>query len=260
MIPIDRREFLKSITLAGAAIFTAPLLDAIEADAETPQFPGCVMAAYRREWQTLYAEHDGHAYRLTVDGFASSFEHMTWREVYDATDDRGIVANLESIELLGLSDDWRDGVLEQPCEHGRSLKAFRRLGGEPREDGESPTWGEVLAETDPDLRDFIEANADNYDMPGNLDALDDNCRDWYDRVGPMHTPEGEAYQEVVELLETLEQEDGDVAAAARDCFEIIEGSCPGNDFHAVYVKSHEDLAILRELLHAAGHPVNIMVC
>lgn len=260
MIPIDRREFLKSITLAGAAIFTAPLLDAIEADAVAPRFPGYVMAAYRKDWRTLYAEDDGHGYRLTVGGPASAFEHMTWREVYDINDDDGVVDSLERLEELGLCDRWQNGILDDPCKDAKLLKAYERKGGEPREDGTPLTWGDVLAEVEPDLRDFIEAYADICDIPTKASELDDNCDDWYDRVGPMNTPEGEAYQEVIELLESLEQEDETVAEAARACFEIIEGSSPGNDFHAVYVHTYEDLGILRELLLATGYKVNIKVC
>lgn len=260
MIPLHRRDFLRSLTLAGAALFSGKLLDAIELDATQPRYPGVVMGPLNKSWRTLYAEHDGHAYRLTVDAPASAFEHMTWREVYDANGDReDFVGNLELIDDLGLSDSWRDDLLEQACEDEKQLRAFARKGGEPREDGEPPTWGDVLAVTDRDLRRFIETHAGSWGTPRKAAELDDNCPDWHDRVGPMHTPEGEAYLEVVELLESLEQEDDAVAKAARDCFEIIEGSSPGNDFHAVYVHSHEDLAILRELLRVAGHDVNIEV-
>lgn len=257
MIPHDRRSFLRNLVLAGAAVFTARQLRAIEADAASPKYPGYVGGPCRKSWHTLYAEAEGDGYRLTVGGFASELESMTWNEVYDAAGDYEHVRALEKLDSLGL-DGERDNLGELECEDAGALELYARKGGEPNDDGSPLTWAEVIAVTDPKLSDYLDEYADS-DVPRSLADLDEPCDDWYDRVGPMHTPEGKAYLEVVEILEAIEGEDEGLWEAAQQCFTITEGSAPGNDFHGVHVNSREDLGILRRILHASGQKVNIRV-
>lgn len=257
MIPHDRRSFLRNLLLGGAAVFTARHLRAIELDAVSPKHPGYVGGPYRKSWQTLCAEDEGNGYRLTVGGFASEFETMTWREVYDDAGDDEHVEALEKLDQLGL-DGERDNLGELECEDAGALELYARKGGEPKDDGSPPTWAEVIAVTDRRLANYLDEYADS-DVPRSLADLDEPCDDWYDRVGPMHTPEGKAYREVVEILEAIEGEDEDLWKAAQQCFTIVDGACPGNDFHGVYVNSREDLGILRRILHASGQKVNIRV-
>jgi hypothetical protein len=257
MIPHDRRSFLRNIVLAGAAVFTARHLRAIELDAISPKYPNYVGGPYRKSWETLYAELEREGYRLTVGGFGSDFETMTWREVYEERDEDEHIEALEKLGRLGL-DGERDNLDELECEDASALANYARKGGEPNNDGSPLTWAEVIAVTDSDLSDYLDEYA-NTDVPRSLSSLDDDCDDWYDRVGPMHTPEGKAYREVVDILQAIEDEDEGLWEAAQQCFTIIEGSAPGNDFHGVYVNSREDLGILRRILHAAGQKVNIRV-
>lgn len=257
MIPHDRRSFLRNLVHAGAAVFTARHLKAIELDAVAPKYPGYVGGPCRKSWQTLHAELQEDGYRLTVGGFASDFETMTWREVYESRDEEEHIEALEKLDSLGL-DGERDNLGELECEDAEVLGLYARKGGEPNADGSPPTWAEVIAVTDPELADYLDEYA-NTGACASVSELDEDCDDWHDLVGPMHTPEGEAYREVIEILDAIEDADEDLWEAARECLTFIEGSAPGNDFHGVYVNSREDLGILRRILHASGQKVNIRV-
>lgn len=181
---------------------------------------------------------------------------MTWREVLEKTDQEGFIDVLERLKELGL-DGEAYNLADLTCRDDASLAAFADAGGEAA-DPDRPTWEEVLAVTDVDIVDTLEDFGRG--GPSSVGDLDERCDDWYDRVGPFQSPEGEAYLEVTELLDSIQEVDSDLYDAARDCFEIIEGSAPGNDFHGVYVNSREDLGILRRILHAADIKVNILVC
>lgn len=253
MIPHDRRQFLRNLALGGAAVFTARHLRLIEADAAEPR-SDYVCGPYRKSWRTLYAELGEDGYRLTVGGFASEFETMTWREVLDRSGGEEHIEAIERLDELGLDGQW-DEALEQDCEDEAMLRKFAAAGGEAANG--VPTWGEVWDKLEPELADFIRDHSGS--DPRSVAELDENCDDWYDRVGAMSSPEGEAYQEVVELLDSVESEGEAFAEAVRGCLTIIEGSAPGNDFHGVFVNSREDLGILRRLLHVTGHKMNIKV-
>lgn len=256
MLPQSRREFLKSLTLAGAAVFTARHLKAIELDATQPKDPQVVVGPYRKSWRDLYAEHEGSSgYRLTVDQPASNFQGMTWQEVIDTQWDHPQLKHLRKLESLGLEGKW-DDLDWTECDHTPSLEAFAKAGGIPENEGEPPTWKEVINLIEPDLAHDLETSG----YPTSLAGLDEPCDDWYDRVSPFKSPEGKAYEEICELLQSIENTDHDLYDAAQRCFSLIEGSGPGNSFHGVYVKTREDLGILRRLLHAAGEKVNILVC
>lgn len=254
MIPHDRRSFLRNLALGGAAVFTARHLRLIEADAAEPRYPGYVGGPYRKSWETLYAELGEDGYRLTTGGFASEFDTMTWWQVLDCNGNDEYVEVLQRLDELGLDGQWYD-ALDSECEDDAMLAKFSAAGGEAEEG--APTWGEVWDKLEPETSDFIRDNSCN--GPRSLAELDEACDDWYDRVGPMSSPEGEAYQEVIELLRSVEREGEEFAEALRGCLTIIEGSAPGNDFHGVFVNSLEDLGILRRLLHVTGHKVNIKV-
>jgi len=254
MIPQDRRSFLRTLTYGTVAVFTARHLRLIEADAEQPRYPGWVGGPHRKSWRTLYAELGEDGYRLSVGGFVSEFDTMTWHEVYDCNDDDERIDALTKLDKHGLDGEW-DGALEMTCDNAELLAAFANAGGEAAEAG-APTWGEVWDLLDPDLSWHLREGLDG---PRRLAELDDLCDDWYDRVGPMSSPEGKAYQEIVELIDSVESEGEEFAEALRGCLTIIEGSCPGNDFHGVFVNSLEDLGIFRRLLHVTGHKVNIKV-
>lgn len=260
MIPHDRRAFLRNLTLAGVAVFTARHLKAIEIDATQPKDPKVVVGPYRKSWNDLYAIDEGSCgYRLSLSEPDDDYKGMTWREVLEAgsSDDEERLDVLLKLDELGL-----DGSLEElnniTCDSEKHLKAFAKAGVEPEDPQEGPSWKEVLEVTDPDMAYVIANWYCRY--PTTVADLDDICDDWYDRVGAFSTPEGEAYLEVVELLESIKHTDDELYDAARDCFDIIEGSSPGNDFHGVYVKTRQDLGILRRILHAAGEKINIIVC
>ena len=256
MIPQSRREFLKNLTYAGAAVFTARHLKAIEIDAINPKDLGVVIGPYCKSWRDLYAEDDGSAYRLTVDAPASAFEGMTWREVFDANGEDGMVRAIE--RLIELKIEYRYHKLEDlRCDNDELLAAFAAAGGVAADASRPPTWRGVLELLEPDLIDAVDES--NCARLGEVDDLDEICRDWYDRISPFSSPEGKAYRQVVELLDSIKTVDDGLYDAASDCFDIVEGSAPGNDFHGVYVKTREDLGILRRIFHAAGIKVNILV-
>ena len=256
MIPQSRRDFLRSLTLSGAAVFTARHLNLIELDATTPKDPGIVVGPYRRSWRDLYATDSADGYRLSVEPPSDDFKGMTWREVLEARSDYDSIRAIERFNELGI--DYRyDYAIDEVCDNDDLLAAFAAAGGKAADASESPTWKEVLELAEPKLIESL----NKYD-PRNIrqvDGLDEICGDWYDRVSPFKTPEGKAYLEVVELLESINDVDGELYDAARDCFDIIEGAAPGNDFHCVFVQSRENLGILRRILHAADIKVNILV-
>jgi hypothetical protein len=258
MLSPSRREFLKSLTLAGAAVFTASHLKAIDLDLTSPKDPKVVVGPYKKTWSTLYAkcaEPDGYILSLTEPD--DDFRGMTWREVFDNTNLDHVIEALEKLKELSLDGDVEE-LSNIICEDEASLKAFAAAGGEAKDSSEGPTWREVFELTDAELTNTLEEWCSSY--PTRLAELDEVCDDWYDRVGPFSTPQGEAYLEVTELLETIGSDDSDLGDAARECFEIIEGAGPGSDYHGVHVKSREDLAVLRRLLHASGEKVNIVIC
>ena len=256
MIPQSRRDFLKNLTLAGAAVFTARHIKAIELDATEPKDPGIIVGPYRKSWQDLYAEESGDGYRLSVNPPNDDFQGMTWREVFEANGQDDLADAIERFNELQI--DYSYSPLEKlECDNDELLAAFAAAGGTAADPSEPPNWREVLELLEPDLIQAVdEAPCGSLSRVNDLDEI---CYDWYDRVGPFHTPEGEAYLEVVELLDSIKEVDDDLYDAARDCFEIIEGSAPGNDYHGVYVQSRENLGILRRILHAADIKVNILV-
>jgi hypothetical protein len=258
MLSQSRREFLKSLTLAGVAVFTSSHLKAIDLDLTSPKDPKVVVGPYQKSWKTIYArstEPDG--YLLSLSEPDDDFDGMTWREIFEANSDYDIIKILERLDKLGLDGDA--GNLEHvACEDETWLKRFAKKGGTAADPSDGPTWQEVFETVEPRFLDDIEEVSQQGIRY--LRELDEVCDDWYDRVGPFGTPEGEAYLEVTELLDTIEATDSELGDAARECFEIIEGSSPGNDFHGVLVKTREDLGVLRRLLHASGEEVNIIVC
>ncbi len=258
MLSQSRREFLKSLTMAGAAVFTASQLKAIDLDLTSPKDPNVVVGPYRRSWRTIYArstEPDG--YLLSLSEPDDDFKGMTWRQVLDENGDDDTIDTLERLHKLGLDGDGQD-LDSMGCDDDAWLAKFAKEGGEAESPGEGPTWREVIETVDPEFWNAIEDL--NEQSISRLSELDEVCDDWYDRIGVFHTPEGKAYLEVSELLTSLDELDEEAADAARECFEIIEGAGPGSDFHGVIVRSREDLAVLRRLLHAAGEKVNIVVC
>lgn len=258
MIPLDRRSFLKTLTYAGVAVFAAHHLRAIDQDLTNPLDPKVVVGPYRKTWTTLYAESESEGYRITFEDFASNFDenYMTWREVLKSCQEDEHLDVLKRLDALDYND-WANG-LEYACEHEPLLQTYYKKTKTKPDAANPPTWEEVLDVTDRDVVSYIRDHAcTNY--PQKFSELSDACSDWPDYVGPMNTPEGMAYQEIRELLDTVEACDSELGEAARECVEFTEGSGPGCDFHGVYVKTREDLGILRRILHATGQKVNIMV-
>ena len=257
MIPQSRRQFLKTLTFGGVAVFTAKHLKEIERDAIEPKIPDVVLGFYEKTWADLYAAQNDYndGYRLTLDTPANEFNGMTWREVFNANDEDEVIKVLERLEKLGLDGKARH-LEDETCYDEEVLAAFAAAGG-VAEDPDWPNWEEVLSVTEPNI---IETFAPyKYSELGRLSDIDEICSDWYDRVSPFRTPAGKAYLEVVDLLESIKKVDGDLYDAALGCCEIVEGAGPGNGFHGVFVNSREDLGILRGILHAADIPVNILI-
>lgn len=259
----NRREFLQSLTLGGAAIFTPGWLDKLAAECALDSPPAVVMAdGLSREITLVALEQEGGHFWLGLGASPYVETAPSWRDVLGWER----VETIERAHAAGFFDERGHYDINDQIEGDVALEAYESENpgvdiDDP--DLELPTWKTWLASRKPRFTEE-ELHQMEFGRCPHPDTLDEPCDDADLLSCPQsyddeHNPGGAAYREISELLERIDEDEPRVSEAARACFTLIEGGNPGSDCQYVHVNSRADLGILREIFAAGGWPVEIII-
>lgn len=252
----DRREFLKSLTLGGIALFTADwfkLVDETKAASGGKQLPAWPSDAIQSGHDVLNAVwHSGEGYALYLNG--TPYDEpptRTYREKLEAAGEYEVIRALEKLgtgKYEGIDDV---DLLDEEAEGGREDETWREYIGR-----RAPKFLETL--------EYIEAEglpASSYKLDDDIDSESDEgfVTDWCRN----NAPEAAATGYLSGLLQSLRAEKDKVDigdAIEAEGLRFIDGACPGNDtLVCAYANDYDTLCSLQRVLNALGRDCRIVI-
>jgi hypothetical protein len=237
-----RRDFIKSFTVGGIALFTADWFAAVQAREPVPptfRLPAHVNDPIPDDHQVINAVwNDGTGYILYLNGTPyDEPPKITLREKLIEECEEGVCEVVDEFNGKYGFYIWDLEELEQEIDADQVEQLNKDGGSYTFEAGE--TWREFLEREDGDLLADVDSSADEWGS-GVLHKLDDNI-DWDEHEAWLtdwcrnQSPEADALGYVEGLFDVLELESADgVELPAGDESELkgieyIDGACPGND-------------------------------
>jgi hypothetical protein len=237
-----RRDFLKTFTVGGIALFTADWFAAVQAREPVPptfRLPAHVNDPIPDDHQVINAVwNDGTGYILYLNGTPyGEPPKITLREKLIEECEEGVCEVVDEFNGKYSFYIWDLEELEQEIDADQVEQLNKDGGSYTFEAGE--TWREFLEREDGDLLADVDSSADEWGY-GVLHKLDDNI-DWDEHEAWLtdwcrnQSPEADALGYVEGLFDVLELEGEEgVELPAGDESELkgieyIDGACPGND-------------------------------
>ena len=237
-----RRDFIKSFTVGGIALFTADWFAAVQARQPVPptfRLPAHVNDPIPDNHQVINAVwNNGTGYILYLNGTPyGEPPEITLREKLIEEGEAGVCVVVDAFRGKYGQFIWDLEDLEQVIDADQVEQLNKDGGSYTFEAGE--TWREFLEREDGDLLVDVDSSADEWGSCV-LHKLDDNI-DWDEHEGWLtdwcrnQSPEADALGYVEGLFDVLELESADgVELPAGDESELkgieyIDGACPGND-------------------------------
>ncbi len=237
-----RRDFLKTFTVGGIALFTADWFAAVQAREPAPptfRLPAHVNDPIPDDHQVINAVwNDGTGYILYLNGTPyGEPPKITLREKLIEECEEGVCEVVDEFNGKYGFYIWDLEDLEQEIDADQVEQLNKDGGAYTFEAGE--TWRDFIGRHDWQLLEDVESSVDEWGSRV-LHKLDDNI-DWDEHEAWLtdwcrnQSPEADALGYVEGLFDVLELESADgVELPAGDESELkgieyIDGACPGND-------------------------------
>ena len=237
-----RRDFLKTFTVGGIALFTADWFAAVQAREPVPptfRLPAHVNDPIPDDHQVINAVwNDGTGYILYLNGTPyGEPPKITLREKLIEECEEGVCEVVDEFNGKYGFYIWDLEDLEQEIDADQVEQLNKDGGAYTYEAGE--TWRDFIGRHDWQLLEDVESSVDEWGTRV-LHKLDDNIdwdehEDWLTDWCRNQSPEADALGYVEGLFDVLELESADgVELPAGDESELkgieyIDGACPGND-------------------------------
>ena len=268
-----RRDFIKSFTVGGIALFTADWFAAVQAREPVPptfRLPAHVIDPIPDDHQVINAVwNDGTGYILYLNGTPyGEPPKITLREKLSEEGEEGVCVVVDA--FLGKYGQfiWDLEELEQEIDADQVEQLNTDGGSYTFEAGE--TWREFLEREDGDLLADVDSSADEWGS-GVLHKLDDDIN-WDEHEGWLtdwcrnQSPESDALGYVERLFDELELEGEEgVELPAGDeselkGIEFIDGACPGNDtLRCAVAPGYTTLAALQRAIDVLGWKATVVL-
>ena len=252
----DRREFLKSLTLGGLALFTADWFKLVDETKATsagkllPAWPGDPIPSGHDVLNAVWQSGDGYALYLNGTPYDEP-PTRTYRQKLEAAGEYDVIRALEKLgtgKYEGIDDV---DLLDEEADGGREDETWREFIGR-----RAPTFLETL--------EYIEAEglpSSSYKLDDDIDSDRDEgfvtawCRN--------NAPEAAATGYLSSLLEGLRAEKDKVDigdAIEAEGLRFVDGACPGNDtLVCAYANDYDTLCSLQRVLDALGRGCRIVI-
>ena len=242
-----RRDFIKSFTVGGIALFTADWFAAVQARQPVPptfRLPAHVNDPIPDNHQVINAVwNNGTGYILYLNGTPyGEPPEITLREKLIEEGEAGVCVVVDAFRGKYGQFIWDLEDLEQVIDADQVEQLNKDGGSYTFEAGE--TWREFLEREDGDLLVDVDSSADEWGSCV-LHKLDDNIEGLFDEL----ELEGE---------EGVELPVGDEAELKG--IEFIDGACPGNDtLRCAVAPGYTTLAALQRSIDVLGWKATVVL-
>lgn len=268
-----RRDFLKTFTVGGIALFTADWFAAVQArQPAQPEFrlPAHAKDPIPKNHQVINAVwNNGTGYLLYLNGTPyDEPPKITLREKLSEEGEEGVGEVIDEFKSKYGEFIWDLEDLEQEVEADQ-VDALNKDDDaytfEPDE-----TWRDFIDRHDSQLLADVESSVDEWGSRV-FNKLDDDI-DWDEHENWLtdwcrnQSPEADALEYVEGLFDQLEaqSEDGPVLSAGDDAelkgIEYIDGACPGNDtLRCAVAPDYTNLAALQRAIDVLGWDATVVL-
>ena len=271
----DRRDFLKTLTLGGIALFTPDWFGSVKD--RRPRQPEFRLPAYPDD--PIPENHDvinavwntGTGYILYLNGTPyDEPPKITFREKLAEEGEEGVGEVIDEFlskygfyvsDLEDLDQEVDEEQVEELNKDGDAEYTF--------EEGE--TWRDFIERHDSQLLADVESSVDEWGSDV-LRRLDDNLdwdahEDWLTDWCRNQAPEADALGYVEGLFDKLEEEGEEKPElqAQLDAYDLdgiyfIDGACPGNDtLRCAVAPDYETLAALQRAIDGLGWKATVVL-
>lgn len=251
----NRRDFLKNLTLGGAALFT---LDWFKLVAETkaatagkqlPAWPGDPLKPGHDVLNAVW--HDGEGYALYLNGTPyDEPPSRTHREKLEANGEHDVIRALEKLGTGKYEGIQEIEQLDDQAEGGR----------------EDETWRDFIGRCEPEFLEtleYIEAegfcSSTSLDDDIDSDADEAYVTDWCRGRSPESAAIG-YFRGLLAKLKAQPDKVDIVDALNFNGLRFVDGACPGNDtLVCTYVNDYDALASLQRVLDALDKRCRVVI-
>ena len=271
----DRRDFLKTLTLGGIALFTPDWFGSVQErrprqpEFRLPAYPGDPIPKGHDVINAVW--NNGTGYILYLNGTPyDEPPKITFREKLAEEGEEGVGEVIDEFlgkygfyvsDLEDLDQEIDEDQVEELNKDGDAEYTF--------EEGE--TWRDFIERHDSQLLADVESSVDEWgsdvlrrlDYNVDWDAHEDWLTDWCRN----QAPEADALGYVEGLFDKLEEEGEEKPElqAQLDAYDLdgiyfIDGSCPGNDtLRCAVAPDYEALAALQRAIDGLGWPATVVL-
>lgn len=271
----DRRDFLKTLTLGGIALFTPDWFGSVEErrprkpEFRLPAYPGDPIPKGHDVINAVW--NNGTGYILYLNGTPyDEPPKITFREKLAEEGEEGVGEVIDEFlvkygfyvsDLEDLEQEIDEDQVEELNKDGDAEYTF--------EEGE--TWRDFIERHDSQLLADVESSVDEWGSDV-LRRLDDNVdwdahEDWLTDWCRNQAPEADALGYVEGLFDKLEEEGEEKPElqAQLDAYDLdgiyfIDGACPGNDtLRCAVAPDYETLAALQRAIDGLGWSATVVL-
>ena len=271
----DRRDFLKTLTLGGIALFTPDWFGSVQErrprqpEFRLPAYPGDPIPKGHDVINAVW--NNGTGYILYLNGTPyDEPPKITFREKLAEEGEEGVGEVID--EFLGkygfYVSDLED--LEQEIDEDQ-VEELNKDGDAEYTFEEGETWRDFIERHDSQLLADVESSVDEWGSDV-LRRLDDNVdwdahEDWLTDWCRNQAPEADALGYVEGLFDKLEEEGEEKPElqAQLDAYDLdgiyfIDGACPGNDtLRCAVAPDYEALAALQRAIDGLGWSATVVL-
>jgi hypothetical protein len=271
----DRRDFLKTLTLGGFALFTPDWFNSVKE--RRPAKPEFRLPAYAND--PIPKGHDvinavwnsGTGYILYLNGTPyDEPPKITFREKLAEEGEEGVGEVID--EFLSKYGDfvWDLEDLEQDVE-GDQVQQLNQSSDVEYTFEEGETWRDFIERYDAQLLEDVESSVDEWGSKV-LHSLDDDLdwdahEDWLTDWCRHQAPEADALGYIEGLFDQLDEEGEEKSELASelekydlDGIHFIDGACPGNDtLRCAVAPDYATLAALQRAIDGLGKSATVVL-
>ena len=271
----DRRDFLKTLTLGGFALFTPDWFGSVQErrprqpEFRLPAYPGDPIPDNHAVINAVW--NSGTGYILYLNGTPyDEPPKITLREKLAEEGEEGVGEGVDEFQSKYGDFIWDLEDLEQEVEEEQVKQLNDSSGGEYTfEEGE--TWRDFIERHDSQLLEDVESSVEEWGSEV-LHRLDKNVdwdahEDWLTDWCRNQAPEADALGYVEGLFDKLEEEgeekpelQSQVDAYDLGGIHFIDGACPGNDtLRCAVAPAYETLAALQRAIDGLGWSATVVL-
>jgi hypothetical protein len=271
----DRREFLKTLTLGGLALFTSDWFSSVKE--RRSRKPELRLPAYAHD--PIPNGHDvinavwnnGTGYILYLNGTPyDDPPKITLREKLAEEGEEGVAELVDEFQGKYGEFIWDLEELEQEVEADQ-VEQLNRSSGVAHTFEEGETWRDFIGRHDGQLLEDVEISVDEWGR-NVLHGLDSNIdwdehEDWLTDWCRNQAPEADALSYVEGIFDRLDEEGEEKPelASQLDAYELdaihfIDGACPGNDtLRCAVAPDYLALAALQRVIDGLGWSATVVL-